>query len=115
MKFKNGSSVEQINQTLQVNALFWDRDSHGLFDYESKNLKVHDLTVLGCAQLVNDENNLKTTMPKFECPESYQKLLSLVYKNGSYWVYHVQTLYRPDGELDEKLSHFAQAWQIVRL
>ena len=49
MKFKNGSSVEQINQTLQVNALFWDRDSHGLFDYESKNLKVHDLTVLGCA------------------------------------------------------------------
>lgn len=30
--------IERINHFLEVDALFWDRDSHGLFDYESKSL-----------------------------------------------------------------------------
>ena len=42
-------------------------------------------------------------------------LNSVVYKGGSYWIYHTKTLYKPDGELDEKFNHFEQAWQIVRL
>lgn len=32
------SHPEAIEHTLEVDALFWDRDSHGLFDYESKYL-----------------------------------------------------------------------------
>ena len=53
---------------------------------------------------------MKTIVPKLGCPESYQMLLSVVYKNGAYWVYHTKSLYKPDGELDEKYNHFEQAW-----
>ena len=41
--------------------------------------------------------------------------MSIVYKSGSYWAYHTRTLYKPDGEMDDKYNHFEQAWQIVRL
>ena len=107
--------IERINQHLEIDALFWDRDSHGLFDYESKTLKDNKMGTSGCFILVRDENTLKTVMPKLGCPDSYQMLLSVVYKGGSYWIYHTKTLYKPDGELDDKYSHFEQAWQIIRL
>lgn len=42
-------------------------------------------------------------------------LLSVVYKSGAYWAYHTKTLYKSDGEIDEKYNHFEQAWQIIRL
>lgn len=78
-----------MNHDLQVNSLFWDRDSHGLFDYESKSLVDDAILVSGCTQLVRDENALKTTLPKLDTPKTYQKLISVVYNNGSYWVYNV--------------------------
>ena len=68
------------------------------------------LTATGCFKLGRDCNTLKTIVPKLGCPESYQMLLSVVYKNGAYWVYHTKSLYKPDGELDEKYNHFEQAW-----
>ena len=95
---------------MEVDALFWDRDSHGLFDYESKGLKDNKMQSTGCFTLVRDEQTLKQVMPKLGCPESYQMLLSVVYKSGSYWVYHTKTLYKPDGEMDDKYNHFEQAW-----
>ena len=107
--------IERINDYLEIDALFWDRDSHGLFDYESKSLKDNKMSTTGCFILVRDENTLKTVMPKLGCPDSYQMLLSVVYKTGAYWIYHTKTLYKPDGELDDKYSHFEQAWQIIRL
>ena len=107
--------VEKINHSLEVDALFWDRDSHGLFDYESKVLTDNKMAAMGCFMLVRDEAVLKTVVPRLGCPESYQNLLSVVYKQGAYWVYHTKTLYKNDGEMDEKYNHFDQAWQVVRL
>ena len=98
-----------------MDALFWDSDSHGLFDYESKGLKYSKLATSGCFQLARDDCVLKTVMPKLGCPEQYSKLLSVVYKHGSYWIYHAKTLYKTNGELDESYSHFDQVWQIIRL
>ena len=40
--------IERINHFLEMDALFWDRDSHGLFDYESKGLKYSKLATSGC-------------------------------------------------------------------
>lgn len=91
---------------MEIDALFWDRDSHGLFDYESKSLKDNKMSTTGCFILVRDDCTLKTVMPKLGCPDSYQMLLSVVYKSGAYWIYHTKTLYKPDGELDDKYSHF---------
>ncbi len=30
---------ESINHQLEIEGFFWDRDSHGLFDFESRTLK----------------------------------------------------------------------------
>lgn len=73
------------------------------------------MNTTGCFIMVRDENTLKTVMPKLGCPDTYQMLLSVVYRGGAYWVYHTKTLYKPDGEMDDKYSHFEQAWQIIRL
>lgn len=40
---------EQINHQLEIEGFFWDRDSHGLFDFESRTLKQASLTVVGCS------------------------------------------------------------------
>ena len=41
--------IELINHSLDIDALFWDRDSHGLFDYEFKHLKSASITAIGCS------------------------------------------------------------------
>ena len=46
--------IESINHYLEIDALFWDRDSHGLFDYECKNLMPYQLTATGCFKLIRD-------------------------------------------------------------
>ena len=104
-------TLERISHYLVFDALLWDRDSHGLFDYDSKGLVDNKLSANGCFLLVRDESTLKTVMPKLGCPDSYKELLSTVYKNGAYWVYHSKSLYQAEnGELDEKYSHFDQVW-----
>ena len=85
--------------------MIWDRDSHGLFDYDSKVLKDWQMETTGSSMLVRDEFSLKTVVPKLDCPKSFQKLVSLVYKKGAYWVYHQRTLYKKDGLMDEDYSH----------
>ena len=46
---ETGEQIELINHSLDVDALFWDRDSHGLFDYEFKHLKTANITAIGCS------------------------------------------------------------------
>ena len=66
--------------------------------------------------LVRDDQSLKTVLPKLDCPrDNFNKLISLVYKNGAYWAYHSRTLYTNKGEVDSEFNHFEQAWQVVRL
>ena len=65
--------------------------------------------------MVRDKNKLKTIVTKLDSSDNYQMLLSVVYKNGAYWVYHTKTLYKADGEIDNTYNHFQQAWQVVRL
>ena len=108
-------TIERINHDLVVEGFIWDRDSHGLFDYESKCLLERQLSASGCFILARDEASLKSVMPKLDTPDSYKMLLSSVYKNGAYWIYHNQSLYKQDGELNEEFSHFDQVWQVVRL
>ena len=45
---------ETIKYPLKINALLWDRNSHGLFDYDSKNLTSSKLTLVGCSFLARD-------------------------------------------------------------
>ena len=36
------------NRRVEIEASIWDRDSHGLFDYEHKNMERHNIKVTGC-------------------------------------------------------------------
>jgi len=36
-KQTNTEIFEQISHNLSINAMIWDRDSHGLFDFEARN------------------------------------------------------------------------------
>ena len=51
---KENDQVEAINHFIDIDCIFWDRDSHGLFDYESKNLRHSHLTTIGCLKLARD-------------------------------------------------------------
>ena len=45
----DNEQIEVINHSLDIDALFWDRDSHGLFDYEFKQLKCANVIATGCS------------------------------------------------------------------
>ena len=94
--------VETVNHQAEVVSLIWDRDSHGLFDYESRQLEESKLNHAGCCQVVRDKNQVVSHMPfkdDEELPSNSaenQKLFSLVYKQGLYWIYHYRSMYRKD-------------------
>ena len=52
----NGSTefYEQIKYPLKINALLWDRNSHGLFDYDSRSLASSKLSLVGCSFVARD-------------------------------------------------------------
>ena len=62
---------EPINHQLEIEGFFWDRDSHGLFDFESRTLKQASLTVVGCSQLAREKTMLKAVVPSLEPPSDY--------------------------------------------
>lgn len=55
------------------------------------------------------EQELKPVLPNMESPDDYLDLLSLVYKQGQYWLYHAKS-----PEDDEYQSHVDRVWRIVR-
>jgi hypothetical protein len=55
------------NQTyLKIVSKTWGRDSHGLFDYESTQIKINNLVVSKNCQLIRKRNDVK------EVPENTQ-------------------------------------------
>ena len=112
---KETEQLEVINHFIDIDCIFWDRDSHGLFDYESKSLKRKHLTTIGCMKIARDGYDIQTVIPGLSSPTNYQELLSIVYKANSYWIYHTKSLYKQNGELDSDYNHFDQAWQVIRM
>ena len=50
----NFEQFEQIQKQLKIGAMFWDRDSHGLFDYDARNLSDSHLMLTGCSMICSD-------------------------------------------------------------
>jgi hypothetical protein len=55
--------VETVNHQAEVVSLIWDRDSHGLFDYESRQLEESKLDHAGCCQVTRDKYQVVSVMP----------------------------------------------------
>ena len=68
------------NQSVEIEAVIWDRDSHGLFDYEHKNMERHSIKVTGCRKfyfksnsldiIAREEQRLKALLPNVDDLES---------------------------------------------
>jgi hypothetical protein len=50
------SSSEFIPRIVKVKGYIWDRDSHGLFDYDAKHYTVSELTFAGCCYISLDQS-----------------------------------------------------------
>ena len=99
-------NVEPIDKVLTVVALNWDRDAIGLYDYDYALFEISKIKILGCTFLARDEKNqLKLIMPEIESPRDFTSLLSVVFKNKSYWVFNRQSLYNAEGYIDESFEH----------
>ena len=96
---------------LAVDGFFWDRDSHGLFDYDSKVLTISRLKLEGCSYIAYDQNNhLKQTYPHLGNPKNYTGLLSYVWQQGNFWIFNSESLIG-----NEDYHHTKMAWQVVSL
>jgi hypothetical protein len=67
---------------VQVEAFIWDRDSHGLYDYESKSIVRQSMKCVGCVMVSRKEQELKQVIPNVDNLEEYQNLISIVPKNN---------------------------------
>jgi hypothetical protein len=93
--FKPTNDVFQpINHVLAVDGLFWDRDSHGLFDFDSKILVTSRIQITGCSIIARNELcEMKHLIPLIDKPSNYHTLLSTVYRDGKYWLYNSRSLF----------------------
>ncbi|CDW73638.1 fha domain [Stylonychia lemnae] len=76
----------------------WNKNSFGLFDYESRDIQKKQLKVTGpCklirSQILNDGIEIETINEPHIAADSKntqreQQLARLLFKNGNYWIYH---------------------------
>jgi hypothetical protein len=45
--------------SVQIEAFIWDRDSHGLYDYESKNIVRQSMKCTGCSKYFSYDHNFR--------------------------------------------------------
>ena len=87
----------------------WDRECHGLYDFDIKNIDKAENKFIGCGFVQRNGNNIRIEhpglAPEKEKKEDIEKLVSLVYKHGKYWIFHNQSI-----EKDSYKNHIQMAW-----
>jgi hypothetical protein len=63
---------------LQIRAVTWKRDSHGLFDYESKQVSCNTMAVTRPLKLVRLENDVQTAELGDSIKEYEEEAISLL-------------------------------------
>jgi hypothetical protein len=53
-------------------------------------------------------------LPLIDNPLAYTPLISVVYRNGSYWLFGIKSLYNDFGKADDFYDHEDAAWLNVR-
>jgi hypothetical protein len=129
------SESSKLGYRIQIEGFLWDRDSHGLYDYESKNIVRQSMKCTGCSKSLRTQNSnridikqysfvdhllllamisrketeMRANIPNVDSSEEYLNLLSLVYKQGQYWFYHSKSL-----KDDSFKNHADRVWRIVK-
>ena len=67
----------------------WERDSHGLFDYDHRHSSQTEIDITGNVFLHGNGANVLALLPSVVPEDIFmRKLLSIAYKEGRYWIYH---------------------------
>ena len=73
------------------------------------------LRAKGSNQLIVTRDDKILAAPPAKPTENAINLVTLVHKDDQYWVYHKQSLYRDNGDVDFDFKHNEQVWQVIKL
>ena len=79
--------VEAIRYSLKATGIFWDRDSHGLFDYDTHMVTVSRCDLLGCSLLAYDLKTLQLRQVYPQIKQPFVNLVSIASMAQQYWVF----------------------------
>lgn len=83
-----------LRTTVLMRAMTWNRESYGLFDYESKNLKKTDMQLEGEGMLVRTNTNVEFRDSSNDFPSNDQEetvLFKLIQVGKNYQVVPINT------------------------
>jgi len=98
----------------------WNRDSHGLFDYEGRECQKKQLKTSGTLTLARHETNVMIEDEEYKllldqlAPESKkpQQIARLIEKNGEHWIFHTSTVDESEDALEKNFEK--KLWRVVR-
>eukprot|EP00347_Sterkiella_histriomuscorum_P023422 403334699 len=114
------SKNQQPQPELIIKTITWQRDSHGLFDYECKDNERKQLKAIGSFSLMRNEVNIdvKYDEEDNQLEESKEEeipqtqIAKIVEKNGGYWMFHSSTVEEEEEDLDKNPE--LKLWRIVK-
>ena len=112
--------METIWERILVHSYTWDRECHGLFDFDEHDIDQQQNNFIGCGYVQRHKDNIRMQLPGLAAEdekrssgiserEAIENLLSICYKHGQYWLFHNRSI-----ENDSYKHHLKMAWYIVR-
>ncbi|CAI2384955.1 unnamed protein product [Moneuplotes crassus] len=74
---------------IRINSKIWNKESHGLFDYENQSFQEVTIQQSGNFFIYGADSKVFPMIPSSDMDDSESsRLLSVAYKKGRYWIYH---------------------------
>jgi hypothetical protein len=107
---------------LRINAKTWGRDSHGLFDYESNQIKVNTLCIDGSCKVVRKRNDVKQISDEVAIDLEDRELCKVGTDGGKLWFLilgnsyslHNAITFRMDPAEDNISELQNKIWYVIR-
>jgi hypothetical protein len=77
-------SKEDNEFFLRISSKTWGRDSHGLFDYESIQIKTNTLCIDTCCKVVRKRNDVKNFPENLEIDIEDRELCKVISEGSKY-------------------------------
>ena len=86
----------KLSFRVNVTSYTCDRECHGLYDFDLKNIDKIDNKYVGCGYVQRYQNEIRIEHPGLavdkDKSEETENLVSLVYKHNKYWIFHNQSI-----------------------
>jgi hypothetical protein len=78
-------NMNENQSYLKVLSKTWGRDSHGLFDYESNQIKINNLIISKNCQLIRKRNDVKEVFENTQLDLEEKLLANVKVENSKYF------------------------------